>query len=146
MELRKGDLIEVQWLDIYEDLTGDPDKGDVYQRVSIGYFWSIRAGQHGVSVFVTTTTMDGDENGQNGYCAYPASCVAKVKMIRRGKGKVYREQPAFEWPQSAGDGVPRERLADPGDAAEQRTTGKIRGTRDGSGDVSQVPEGGEPQA
>jgi hypothetical protein len=141
MELRRGDLIEVHWVDIYEDVIGDPERADVAPRISIGYFWAIKPG-----VFVTTTTMDSEATGQNGYCAYPLACVTLVKMIRRGKGKVYRERPSFSYDVPSGHGVGGAGLADAGDPGKRSRTGKVRGHGDQPEFDADLHEAGKCQA
>jgi len=97
MEFRRGDLVEVQWLDILEDSVGDPDRAELAPRVSVGYFWMVRE-SHGISALVTTTTIDVGATGQNGYCIYPLDAVAKIKMIRKGRGKAHKAQEVFVFP------------------------------------------------
>ena len=97
MEFRRGDLVEVQWLDILEDSVGDPDQAELAPRVSVGYFWAVRK-SHGIDALVTTTTIDVGTTGQNGYCIYPLDAVARIKMIRKGRGKAHKEQVAFVFP------------------------------------------------
>lgn len=145
MELRKGDLIEVLWLDILEDSVGDPDKSELAPRVSVGYFWGVKE-SHGIKALTTTTTIDVGTTGQNGYCIYPLEAVSNIKVIRRGKGKVYREQPSFSWIQSSGHGGPSAGLGGAGDAGEQRGAGKVRGPRAKPVHREEVPRGGEPEA
>lgn len=141
MELRKGDLIEVLWLDILEDSVGDPDKSELAPRVSVGYFWGVK-GSHGIQALTTTTTIDVGTTGQNGYCIYPLDAVSNIKVIRRGKGKVYREQPSFSWSKPQGVGGDSEGLVGVGDAGEQRGPGKVRGTRAKPVHREEVHQGG----
>lgn len=96
MELRRGDLIEVQWLDIFEDPVGNPDAGEVATRLSIGYFWGVRQSA-GIDAFITTTTIDVVDEGTNGYCCYPLAVIADVKLIKRGRGKRYKASPVYEF-------------------------------------------------
>lgn len=145
MELRKGDLIEVLWLDILEDSVGDPDRAELAPRVSVGYFWSVTM-SHGIQALVTTTTIDVGTTGQNGYCIYPLDAVSNIKIIRRGKGKVYREQPSFSWAQLEGVGGSGTGLGDSGDAGERSGPGKVRGTRTKPVHREEVREGGGAEA
>jgi hypothetical protein len=78
----RGDLVEITWVDILEDATGDPDKSDLCQRVSIGWVWGQKQ-SHGMECLVTTTTRDHDGASQQGYCIYPRSCVLAMKVIKR---------------------------------------------------------------
>lgn len=103
MQLKRGDLVEVHWVDITEDPVGDLIKADVFERVSIGYFWEIKRTSHCASVLVTTTTLDSTIE-QSGWCAYPIGCVQDIRIIRKGKGKVYRAQPVHSWDESERDG------------------------------------------
>lgn len=81
----RGDLVEISWLDICEDVVGDPDEAKLSRRTSYALFWERRKDEHGVEVLVTTTTMDDDLSGQNGYCIYPALCVTRMKVIKRAR-------------------------------------------------------------
>jgi hypothetical protein len=87
--LARGDLIECDWVDIYEDSTGDPDTISLPLRRSIGYFWS-RTTDKNVNVLVTTTTIDSDVANQQGFCAYPEACIVAVKVIKRKRRKSRR--------------------------------------------------------
>ena len=139
MDLRRGDLIEVQWADIFEDSVGNPEKAEMATRVSIGYFWCQKV-SHSIPCLVTTTTIDGDTSGQNGYCIYPIAVVIRIRMIRRGKGKVYREQPSFTWAELESLGGKGDGLNRTGDAGKRSRTPKVRGTRHSAIDVQEVPE------
>ncbi len=81
----KGDLVEIHWVDIYEDITGDPEKALLYRRVSVGFFWGEKE-DHGIPVLVTTTTIDKD-SADSGYVIYPRCCVTSIKVIRRKRRK-----------------------------------------------------------
>jgi hypothetical protein len=79
-------MIEVSWVDIYEDVTGDPDKARLAKRPSLGYFWG-RTVFEGIPVLVTTNTLDTELSGQQGYCCYPEACIVAVKVIKRKRRK-----------------------------------------------------------
>lgn len=83
---QRGDLIQVDWVDIAEDPVGDPNKAQLARRTSYGLFWEIR--QDGAQeVLVTTTTVDkGIYAEQSGYCIYPFACVVKMSVIKKRKG------------------------------------------------------------
>jgi len=99
MDLRRGDLIEVKWLDITEDPVGNPSEARLPTRHSVGYFWGATE-----STFTTTMTMDDDVEEQSGYCIYPLGVIVGVKRIRKGKGKRYASgRPVrFEYPRREG--------------------------------------------
>ena len=78
MELRRGDLIEVRWLDITEDPVGNPSEAKLPTRHSVGYFWGAQTG-----TFTTTMTMDDDVEDQAGYCIYPLGVIIGIKRIRK---------------------------------------------------------------
>ena len=80
---RRGDLVEICWLDINEDPSGDPDDAKLARRTTFGLFWELRS-ENGVRVLVTTTTVDEDDDLQSGYCIYPLACIRKIRVIRRG--------------------------------------------------------------
>lgn len=87
-EPARGDLIEVHWVDIYEDSVGDPRTAKLARRISIGYFWEKRL-DGSIPVLVTTITLEqGSEDvSVSGYTVYPESCVLRVKMVRRKRRK-----------------------------------------------------------
>ena len=80
--LSRGDVILVEWLDITESATDDPDRALPHRRKTIGFYWD-RQQHHGKSALVTTTTLDDEHTAQNGYCVYPEGCILKVSVIRR---------------------------------------------------------------
>ena len=82
MELKRGDLIEVKWLDITEDPVGNPSEAKLPTRHSVGYFWGATE-----STFTTTMTMDKDVEEQSGYCIYPVGVIIGVKRVRKGRHK-----------------------------------------------------------
>lgn len=144
MKLKRGDLVEVRWLDIYEDVTGDPEQADVAPRVSIGYFWSMKDGAHELPVFITTTTMDIEASNQNGWCAYPLPCVVDVKIIRRGRGKGYRAAP--EWNFDPNDDSQCDLEPRTGDSSQHSRKAKVRGAGSGSINVQEDNETCTPEA
>ncbi len=80
----RGDLVQIDWVDIYEDPTGDPDKASLKRRTSYALFWDRKVDEgSGVEVVVTTTTFDDDAPTQQGYCIYPAACIVELKVIKR---------------------------------------------------------------
>ncbi len=94
-DLVRGDVIGIDWIDIAEDTTADADSASLARRHSIGVFWSTKL-DDGIPVLVTTTTLDKEVEGQQGYCIYPVACVVKVKMIkakRRKRAPKERELP-----------------------------------------------------
>lgn len=81
----RGDLVQVDWVDIYEDPVGDPEKAQLKRRISYALFWDRRVDSTGVDVIVTTTTIDDDASSQQGYCIYPAACVLSLQVIKRAR-------------------------------------------------------------
>ena len=74
---RRGDVIEIDWLDIYEDATGDPRKAQPARRQTVARFFGWRPG-----ILVTTNTVETTTApGQEGYCAYPRGCVTGIRLI-----------------------------------------------------------------
>jgi len=135
MELRRGDLIEVKWLDIFEDPVGNPDAASVATRLSIGYFWGL-AESAGVTAFVTTTTIDNVDEGTNGYCCYPLSIIVSLKLVRKGRGKAYRATvPVLVRLVRPGIQAGVDPKADP-DLHPPKAT-RVRGIKDGGGGVSE---------
>ena len=84
--LARGDLIQIEWVDIFEDAGGNPDEAKLYKRISYGLFWTKRQ-DDGVSVVVTTTTLDEADHSQQGYCIYPEACIRSLKIIKRARRK-----------------------------------------------------------
>lgn len=81
----RGDLVEVHWRDIYEDVQGDPAKAVLYKRVSVGFFWEEKL-DDGIPVIVTTTTIDKD-SADSGYVIYPKCCIVEMRVIKRKRRK-----------------------------------------------------------
>ena len=81
----RGDVVQLDWVDIFEDPTGDPDKATLKRRTSYALFWDRREDGSGLDVIVTTTTIDDDVPAQQGYCIYPAACVVGLKVIKRAR-------------------------------------------------------------
>lgn len=81
-DLLRGDLVEITWVDIYENPVGNPDEADVARRVSIGLFWERRSNGDGVPMVVTTTTTD-DNHDQAGYCCYPEGVIVGLKILKK---------------------------------------------------------------
>jgi hypothetical protein len=86
----RGDLVQIDWVDIYEDPTGDPNKAALKRRTSYALFWDRREDTDGIEVIVTTTTIDDDAPSQQGYCIYPAACVLALKVIKRSRHSASR--------------------------------------------------------
>ena len=95
VEPERGDLIQVDWVDIVEDPVGDPADAELRRRTSYGLFWD-RRDDAGVSVLVTTTTMDPDDSSQQGYCIYPSACVTRIKIIKRKRRASRKNQKPTE--------------------------------------------------
>jgi hypothetical protein len=85
LDFRRGDLIQVEWVDIQEEPTGDPRKAHLYRRMSYGIFWDTKD-DWGKRCLVTTTTMDPDPES-SGWCIYPEGCLVEVKLVRRSRAK-----------------------------------------------------------
>jgi hypothetical protein len=82
--LQRGDLIRVEWVDIAEEPSGNPATAQLARRTSYGLFWGLQD-SFGFSCLVTTTTVDHDVQGQNGYTIYPLGCIGDVKIIKRAR-------------------------------------------------------------
>jgi len=95
-DLQRGDLIQVEWLDVVEDSIGNPANAKPAHRTSYALFWE-RKSVNGSEILVTTTTIDKDVPDQQGWCAYPLGMVLSVRVIKRGKRpRAKREKnPAF---------------------------------------------------
>lgn len=84
-DLQRGDLISIDWVDIYENSVGDPNTASLARRTSYGLFWELKDDK-GIPTLVTTTTVD-EESSQSGYCIYPLGCVAEVRVEKRKRRK-----------------------------------------------------------
>jgi len=81
----RGDLVQIDWVDIYEDPIGDPDKAILKRRTSYAVFWDRHPDASGLDAIVTTTTVDEDVAAQQGFCIYPAACVVGLRVIKRAR-------------------------------------------------------------
>ena len=82
LDLLRGDVLRVEWVDIAEDPLGNPALASLARRASYGLYWGLQE-SHGLPCLVTTTTVDHDVSGQNGYVIYPLGCVRGVEVIKR---------------------------------------------------------------
>lgn len=81
----RGKRIEVLWIDICEDSTGNPDEAQCVHRCSTGYFWGRKTVDYaGISTeqIVTTTTLDPDGHQQQGWCCYPVGAILGIRVLR----------------------------------------------------------------
>lgn len=82
---KRGDRVEVVWLDICEDSIGNPDDATCLHRVSIAYFWDRRTVDYAglkADLVVTCTTLDSDNHTQQGWTSYPAGTVLGIRVLR----------------------------------------------------------------
>lgn len=84
-ELHLGDIIQIEWIDICENVTGDLNTAELMKRTSIGIFWGLKE-SHGIESLVTTTTVDEDPTS-SGYCIYPLFNILDVKVVKRKRRK-----------------------------------------------------------
>lgn len=78
----RGDLIEVKWLDIIHDATGNPNEAELQQRVTYALYWGTKTSK-GVEALVVTNTADEDIPDQQGYTVFPTASVVGVKVVKR---------------------------------------------------------------
>jgi hypothetical protein len=103
MDLARGDLLRVEWVDIAEDPVGNPVVAQLARRTSYGLFWAFQESL-GVPCVVTTTTVDHDVQGQNGYTIYPLGCIRNltvIKRVRRPHVRKPKAAPALAFPAKA---------------------------------------------
>jgi hypothetical protein len=105
--LLRGDLLRVEWVDISEDPVGNPGTAQLARRTSYGLFWGLQE-SFGFPCLVTTTTVDHDVQGQNGYTIYPLGCIRDLQVIKRTRRT--RKRKDSTGPRSAGE-KPSERVA-----------------------------------
>jgi hypothetical protein len=79
---RRGDLVEVSWVDITADPSGDPAHPIPVYRVTYGLYWG-GVEIDGLEYLVTTDTYDADNSRQSGYTIYPLGVVRSVDVIKR---------------------------------------------------------------
>jgi len=90
---KTGDLVEIQWVDVYEDPVGSPAEALPCLRISYGIYFAKREMEVGgwkLPFIITTTTLDETGPQQSGYCIYPEGVVLDVKVVRKcriGAGK-----------------------------------------------------------
>lgn len=95
LDLVRGDLLRVEWADIVEEPLGNPATAQLARRTSYGLFWSIQD-SFGFPCLVTTTTVDHDVQGQNGYVIYPVGCLRDLTIIKRvRRPRVTRKKPVI---------------------------------------------------
>lgn len=78
----RGDVVRVTWLDILEDPAGNPDTCKASERVSFGLYWAEEM-RGPAKCLITTTTIDKDSTGQQGYCCYPIGCILNIDVVKR---------------------------------------------------------------
>jgi hypothetical protein len=84
LELERGTLIKLAWLDITEDSVGDPTKATMMLRHTYTLFWELKV-DHGRDCIVTTYTVDKESPAQQGWCITPLEAVEEIEVIRRPK-------------------------------------------------------------
>lgn len=83
----QGDVVCIRWVDIFENVNGDPRKAKLARRTSYGLFWE-ESQDEDIPVLVTTTTEeeDGDDvEGQEGFVIYPKCCVLSIHVVKRAR-------------------------------------------------------------
>jgi hypothetical protein len=81
---KRGDRIELVWLDISEDSIGDPEAARCIPRVSIAYYWEQKQLDYEglkADIIVTCNTLDPDGSHQQGWCAYPAGAILGMRVL-----------------------------------------------------------------
>lgn len=84
LELERGTLIKLTWLDITEDSIGDPNKASMMTRHTYTLFWELKK-DHDIDCIVTTYTIDKESPAQQGWCITPLNVVEEIEIIRRPK-------------------------------------------------------------
>jgi hypothetical protein len=80
-KLKQWTIVEVGWLDIVEDNTGDPQKSHIVKRNTLGRIWGVKR-YDGVYVLTLTFTQDPDGPEQAGWICIPCSVIRTVEVIR----------------------------------------------------------------
>ena len=90
--MTRGDLLEITWVDITEDSTGDPNVAALSKRISFGFFWA-EVDSLGIPSLITTMTRDEDVEEQAGWCIYPKCCILSIEVIKRKRQRKKKNVP-----------------------------------------------------
>ena len=77
---KRGDKIEIQFLDLATDVFGDPDDADLGNGTMLGYFWGFKK-LSGQECLLTTITKWKGEDWQKGYHIIPKSLVLRIHLL-----------------------------------------------------------------
>jgi hypothetical protein len=80
--LAKHTLCKIVWFDIQEDSAGDPNSAHLIARTTYSMYWGTKM-QPGTKIrnLIFTTTIDPDNESQQGWLCIPASLVASLEVI-----------------------------------------------------------------
>lgn len=89
---RKGDLVQIRWIDITCESNGDPKKARPALRVSSGYFleWAhvkVLGKPRRFLKIQETLEEKPDDIESSGWAAYPAGCVLQLEVVKQRVGK-----------------------------------------------------------
>lgn len=81
---KAGDMVLVEWQDIYENPTGSTASAKPARLISLAYFveWRGRGQQRQL---ITTNCFDLDTNEPFGCCSYPAGVVISITLVADSK-------------------------------------------------------------
>lgn len=80
-KLKQHTIVEVGWIDICEEPTGDPRNSYVVLRHTLGRVWDVKR-KKGSELITLTFTMDPDGPDQSGWICIPACVVKDLKVIQ----------------------------------------------------------------
>ena len=80
-KIKQHTIVEVGWVDIMEDNTGDPRTSNVVLRHTLGRVWDVKR-KDGVDLLTLTFTVDPDGPEQSGWICIPTSVVRDLKIIQ----------------------------------------------------------------
>lgn len=91
-DLERWTIIEVSWVDIVEDNTGNAEAAYLVTRNTLGRVWELKKSE-GVNVLVLTFTKDPDGPDQSGWICIPVSVIRHIDVIRKEEknGKIQGE-------------------------------------------------------
>lgn len=85
-KLKRDTIVEVGWLDICEDNTGDPRLSHVVLRKTLGRVWGVKRFE-GTDVLTLTFTKDSDGPEQAGWICMPVSVSKEVRVVEETKNE-----------------------------------------------------------
>jgi hypothetical protein len=80
-KLAQHTIVDVGWVDICEDSTGDPRSSYVVLRHTIGRVWGVKR-KDKMDLLTLTFTSDPDGPDQSGWICIPTALIREYEVIR----------------------------------------------------------------